>query len=691
MIVHIIRYLYFFLIVGTPFIVYSRTSELFEFNKMMLIYFTTVGIVGLWILDRVRTGAFALKFTWWMVPFAIFFASQVIATIFSIDVHTSFFGYYGRFNGGLLSIMTYLALGYILVQVADKSYIIRFLQVAFGAAVAVVGWGIPGRYGADLSCLVFTGRLTNACWTDQFKPAERMFSTLGQPNWLGAYLVVAFFVGLYFMLRKETQSKWVPILYGAGAYVIFLGVLFTRSRSALVALGVCSVLYAIGYVFTHRHLIKKQARLIGGLAVVVLLSIIILKTGIEQIDRYLSFPSLTKQQTTTVTPPQPSAAPAPATNVTDSFDIRKVVWEGAIELGKRYPLFGTGVETFAYSYYFTRPQSHNATSEWDFLYNKAHNEFLNYFATTGIVGFGAYVLMIGAVCWYLIRRLLPGHKHPEDDTLFALSLLAGYLSISITNFFGFSITSVQLFFYLIPACAFVLFKPKWKEIEIRLPESALFIKGAQFASILLMVMGGIYYSRYVLADITYATAETYQRSGEYQQAFTLYETALALRYEHVYEDKFSTNLANLAFLASYDTDSQLTQDLIKLSRQFNDRSLAASPYNVLYWKTKSKNSYLFYQATLKKDYLSTAVQSMEKAEELAPTDPKLPYTLALFYSLAADEEKDTNAKLDFIDKSLKTVRKSIDLKPDYLEAIELRSDLEKKRAITATESATLED
>ena len=42
---------------------------------------------------------------------------------------------------------------------------------------------------------------------------------------------------------------------------------------------------------------------------------------------------------------------APIEGVTESGDIRKIVWQGAIELWKQYPILGTGVENFAYSYY----------------------------------------------------------------------------------------------------------------------------------------------------------------------------------------------------------------------------------------------------------------------------------------------------------------------------------------------------
>ena len=53
-------------------------------------------------------------------------------------------------------------------------------------------WGLPGRFGYDMSCFLFLGQLNNSCWTDQFHPEVRMFSTLGQPNWLGAFLAVNF-------------------------------------------------------------------------------------------------------------------------------------------------------------------------------------------------------------------------------------------------------------------------------------------------------------------------------------------------------------------------------------------------------------------------------------------------------------------------------------------------------------------
>src|SRR5262249_769402 len=68
----------------------------------------------------------------------------------------------------------------------------------------------------------------------------------------------------------------------------------------------------------------------------------------------------------TAAPTQPADAQQPAklttsqiAVITDSGDIRKFVWKGAIDAWKSSPLFGTGVETFAFAYYKFRPAGHN--------------------------------------------------------------------------------------------------------------------------------------------------------------------------------------------------------------------------------------------------------------------------------------------------------------------------------------------
>src|SRR3989344_7175150 len=197
-----IRFCYYILFFVTPLIFSLKTSEIFEFNKMMLIYLVTTIIVALYCLQMILTRNNKILLNWFYGLLSLFLASQIFSTIFSIDVHTSFFGYYSRLNGGLISIIAYLLLFFVFVQIMEKKHLEKLWTISLIGSSFVILWGIPGKFGADPTCFIYLHEFTNSCWTENFDPATRMFSTLGQPNWLGAYMAVHFFIGVYFLLKN---------------------------------------------------------------------------------------------------------------------------------------------------------------------------------------------------------------------------------------------------------------------------------------------------------------------------------------------------------------------------------------------------------------------------------------------------------------------------------------------------------
>ncbi|MFH1705511.1 MAG: hypothetical protein ABH867_01225 [Patescibacteria group bacterium] len=100
----------------TPLMLTPLNYELFEFNKIVFVYFWTIVILCAWAGKMIASGKFIFKRTFWDKPLLVFFASQAISTIISIDRHTSIFGYYSRFNGGLLSTACYLLLYWALTS-----------------------------------------------------------------------------------------------------------------------------------------------------------------------------------------------------------------------------------------------------------------------------------------------------------------------------------------------------------------------------------------------------------------------------------------------------------------------------------------------------------------------------------------------------------------------------------------------
>lgn len=666
-----------------PFVVLPVNSELFEFNKMIFIYVIATLILGAWLLRSFQEAKIAIRKTPFDIPIAIFLVSQIISTLFSIDQHTSFFGYYGRFNGGLLSTFTYIFLYYGFVSNIDRNKD-KIIKAIFGISVVssllVVLWGLPGTFNHDLSCLLFTSKFDNSCWTAQFRPAERMFSTLGQPNWLGSYLSITFFIGIF--LSLTTQSKKWRFISILGVLASYIGILLSRSRSSMGSL-VPGVILLVVYLFIlflrNKHWFSlAKNKFLGSLLIGLIVVTFIAKTGIPQVDSILTFSFLKKAVLPPITSPHaPAQLPTKSLEVvggiTESLDIRKIVWKGAWELGMQYPLFGTGVETFGYAYYSVRPAAHNLTSEWDYLYNKAHNEYLNLLATTGWFGLGSYIALM---CWmgvFLLQKIIK-HKSDTTSTLYYLVLIGIYASICITNFIGFSITVINVYWYLLLGFL-VLYDEEDKTVVTNNNKVSLAQTGIALL-LVLWLLNSI--GTYWVADFKYAQSDAALKGNNIEASVRLLQEALALRDEHVYEDKLSYALAQYAYLASYQKQKDKAAEMIDVAEKLNLKSIKSSPQNVLYWKTRVKNQFIFYQMSLNKKYLFTGLAALDEADKLAPTDPKIPYFSATYYSLLYDDENDTKQKKLFQNKSMDSIEKAITLKPDYGDAFYLKIQLLKK-------------
>ena len=675
--------LYSLLFAITPFVMFHKTSELFEFNKMLFIYLVTSAIFCVWLFRSLLYRKPIISMSFLSIPLLIFLGSQLLSTITSIDHETSLFGYYGRFNGGLLPTLTYIVLYFAFISNIDTKKVFpvleKLLTISIIGSAIVLLWGLPSKFGFDLTCFAFTGHLNVDCWTEQFKPTIRIFSTLGQPNWLGAYLATHFFIGAYFFLRKE-QARKTLILYGAYLLLNFSGILLTTSRSALLSLPIGIVLIASYFIINKSKYILNRKKEIGILIALFLCSIVVFKTGIGSIDRVLRLdfkPSVSNQSAQISS----ETKPVISQNVSNSFTIRKIVWQGGYSLGLQHILLGTGPETFAYAYNFTRPREHNLTSEWDYVYNKAHNEFVNYFATSGIAGILSYLLLIGCTI-VLFLRVIKSDVFSSAQKLLAATLLSGYLSILITNFFGFSTTTVNIYFYLLPAFAAILMvkREPVKDISTALTNQQ---KIFSVLSVCIFLVLGVFVLRYFLADTHYAMGENYRNIDDYDEALRQYYQADAYKHEHVYEEKIAQTLAQKGFIEGFGTkkmplcfDSNGKKMLCgKLSEDYMKKALKGSPLNVYYWKTKSRNEFLIYQTTGDEIFFDQAIMSMRKARELAPTDPRLPYTQGLYYLAKYEPKKSLTLeeKRLFQVNGLGPVEFAISLKPNYKDALYLKA------------------
>ena len=107
-----IEYLFYALFFLVPLVFLGSTSELFELNKIWLTYGISILIALFWGIKIIANKQFRIQRTPLDIPILLFLLANILSTIFSWDPYVSFWGYYSRFNGGLLSIATYIFLYY---------------------------------------------------------------------------------------------------------------------------------------------------------------------------------------------------------------------------------------------------------------------------------------------------------------------------------------------------------------------------------------------------------------------------------------------------------------------------------------------------------------------------------------------------------------------------------------------------
>jgi putative inorganic carbon (hco3(-)) transporter len=679
----IIRSGFFLLFILVPLILTPFNYELFEYNKMMVTYGLTAVITATWIIKMANRREIRIARTPIDIPILLFLASQFISALYSNDPHVSWFGYYSRFNGGLWSVISYVVLFYAFVSnflqspsaetatqpmrqkvsqdtphssdPDNQRFMTRLLKVILSTGMIVAIYGILERLGID-----------KHLWVQDVQ--NRVFSTLGQPNWLAAYLVVLIPIAFAFLVKnslthdKKTASPPAAIAWGVLSVMLFMTLLFTRSRSGLLGFAVSDVLFWT-VVFLHSHLRKPAFKAALAVHIAMLVIVFVNGTHIPQVDRFLTFKSLqdriTKEAVVAEPQPQPSGTLLEYGG-TESGTIRKYVWEAAVTAWRHSPknmLIGTGTETYAWTFFRFRPVGHNLVSEWDFLYNKAHNEFLNYLATTGILGLGSYLLLVLTVAVYFVKAILKTIPAQKRHLPIIAGLFAGWVSILITNFFGFSVVIIQLFFFLLPALTLLLAGAGTKEAKV-----SGFRMGGAASKVL--TAGALITGTYILttlvifwrADTLFATGYRYNRIGQYANAKAPLEQAVSMNPgEPLYHDELSGTLAPLAMALYQQQEASAAAAMALEAIKQSDRAISISPENVNFWKTRTKVFYTFSE--FNPEFNDAAINALTNAKTLSPNDPRIYYNLAILYG-----------RKEETDQAIELLLKAKEMKPNYRDA-----------------------
>ena len=199
---------------------------------------------------------------------------------------------------------------------------------------------------------VFYPSLRNLYYLGWDEHLYRMFSVFLDPNFAGAFFVLVFLLSLYFVFTH--RNKWA---YGTISLVVFVAVFLTYSRSALIMLGVSSIVFF--------YLLGKKRLVVGFLVVALLLGA--LSTQLLRSEGTNMF------------------------RVTSTMS-RMVSYEEAFAVFTQHPILGIGFNAYRYVVHdihgYKFPNHAGAGAD---------NSFLFVLATTGVIGFAAYIYFLSSL------------------------------------------------------------------------------------------------------------------------------------------------------------------------------------------------------------------------------------------------------------------------------------------------------
>ena len=296
--------------------------------KLLITETSLYGALFMWIAVSFYSGALKLRKSLFNAPVIMYAASVAVFFFFSPDKPVAL----NELKRSFLSVTAYFVAANLIDSAKKRNIALGFFLAGTAAAVL---YGIMQHYGG--------------LWIIQVPQFGRAISTFGNPIFFAAYLVLAIpvILGAMFYAKNKLLKAALLLLFASGTLAVY----FTQTRAAFIALG-----FAIGlFIFLA---IKESRKII--------LFIAILTAALVVLG-------------------------ASTRNIWSRQQAHTLIWRDSLMMWADSPFFGTGPGTF--HIYFPKYASPELKVIWpqeQNIINDAHNEYIQYLAEMGIVGFGIF-------------------------------------------------------------------------------------------------------------------------------------------------------------------------------------------------------------------------------------------------------------------------------------------------------------
>lgn len=390
------------LIILVPWFIDLRLSGVM-IGKLALMQFFSAIILLTWLLKSLSSKPIKFFHSKFDLPLLSFLIISIAATIFSKNLYISLLGAYYRYEG-LITFVNYLFLFYVVVNFLNEDSIRRILNVCVFSGGLIGFYGLMQHLNRDL-----------VGW-GSYDP-NRVFSTFGNPVYLGAYTATLLPIAVAMCLKevktqKRLQTKiskiklWFnyivgifikisPWLYGLSLALILSGLCLSRGRGPFF--GFVSSMLAFFCLCVIRREIFTPKRVIVTLSILILVAgYFNLKPETSSIGRFSQMVS----DAIKVGQDKESISTAPdekpfTTAIRAAAGARPIMWRDALKIIRDYPLLGIGPETFGLIYPKYRSLELILTEGGEYgRPDRVHNDLIDLTLAKGILGLISYLWLL---------------------------------------------------------------------------------------------------------------------------------------------------------------------------------------------------------------------------------------------------------------------------------------------------------
>ncbi|MSU54316.1 MAG: hypothetical protein EXS48_00550 [Candidatus Staskawiczbacteria bacterium] len=390
-----------------------------------------------------------------LVLFGLLSAIYIVATIFSLQPHFSFWGDPARAGGTLnfLLLQLFALLVFLVIKDHDWKKVLNFAFI-----------------GAIVVCLIAIAQQFSLIDNDiLISYAYRPPGTLGNTDFLATYLLLLFFPALVLGLKETNHLKRV---WYFGLSLFFCAVIIlTISRAAYLGLGT-GIFYFL-FFYRLKNIYFRRARIVAAVILCIVATSLIYYANSR-----------------TVFPPAIDKTPvvrnflARLSLKSAQNDARVSVWKNVcLPMLTQRPLLGYGPENFSIGFdkYYSPSFpaiNKNSGSWWD----KAHNIIFDTIFAIGIPGLIIYLLFCLVVLWKLEVE-----KRKENNQQYIIyhGMQTVFIAYFINNLFSFDTFATSLIVSLLLGYTFYLISNK---PQATIEERNIFISSPKASSIIALVI-----------------------------------------------------------------------------------------------------------------------------------------------------------------------------------------------------------